>query len=69
MASFPFYAVFDRTDNTAKVRLAGATKMGGPDKMGSAVAISIAVLALIFALIVYLIVLRKNRLACEEWLL
>ena len=69
MASFPFYAIFDRETGSAKVELAGASHMGGPDKMGAAIAISIAVLALMLALVIYLIVLRKNRLACEEWLL
>ena len=68
MATFPVYAVFDRTANTAVIELGNASSIGGKGTLGVQIAISVAIVIILFVMLVYLIYLRRNRIKAEEWL-
>ena len=68
MATFPVYAVFDRDANTAVIELGNASSIGGKGTLGVQIAISVAIVIVLFVMLVYLIYLRRNRIKAEEWL-
>ena len=68
MATFPFYAVYNRQENTATLELGNVTQIGGPSEYGLHMTLAIVIVVGIFIMLIYLIVLRKNRLDAEEWL-
>ena len=65
---FPYYAVFDRSAGTAHLELGRATVLGGPDSVGPAIAVTVAVTFSLFASLLYLVYLRQARISAEEWL-
>ena len=67
MATFPFYAVYDRASNTAMIELGGAVALGNADKNGPAAVVAIAIVAIICVMLIYLIALRYFRIKAEEW--
>ena len=68
MAEFPFYVVYDTTDQSATFALGGATNLDGSGTLGIQISISIAIVVILFVMLVYLIYLRRNRIKAEEWL-
>lgn len=68
MATFPFFAVYDRVANTVTAELGGASTMGGDDKVGIHVFASAIILTGLVVMLIYLIALRHLRLKAEEWL-
>ena len=68
MATFPFYAVYNRADNTAILELGNATQMGGETTFGIHLTLAIVIVIGMFIMLIYLIWLRKQRLTAEEWL-
>ena len=68
MATFPVYAVFDRNANTVQLELGNASSIGGKGTLGVQIAISVAIVIILFVMLVYLIYLRRNRIKAEEWL-
>lgn len=68
MATFPFFAIYDRATNTVTLELGNAVHMGGSGTFGMQIAISICIVILLFIMLVYLIVLRRARILAEEWL-
>ena len=68
MATFPFYAVFNRADNTALLELGNVTQIGGPTEFGLHLGLAIVIVVGTFIMLIYLIYLRKQRLNAEEWL-
>ena len=68
MATFPFYAVFDRETNRVAMELGNAQDLGGEKEMGLQLAASAVIVIGLLVLLGYLIYLRKSRIAAEEWL-
>jgi len=68
MATFPFFVIFDRLNNSAALELGNATQLGGKGALGVQIAVSITIVLVLFIMLVYLIVLRRNRIKAEEWL-
>ena len=68
MATFPFYTVFNRADNTALLELGNVTQIGGPTEFGLHLGLAIVIVVGTFIMLIYLIYLRKQRLNAEEWL-
>lgn len=68
LSMFPYFAYYDRELETGTFELGGAVNKGGSGPQGLAVGISIAICAIIIVLLLYLIMLRKDRLRAEEWL-
>ena len=68
LAQFPFFAIYDRATNTAKLELGGAVEQYNNGVAFSAVVVALAIVVVLLIMIVYLIVLRSLRLKAEEWL-
>ena len=68
LAQFPFFAVYDRATNTARLELGGAVEQYNNGVKFGPVVIAIAIVIALLVMIVYLIVLRSMRLKAEQWL-
>lgn len=69
LAHLPFYAIFDRSTNTATIELGGAVENGENCQNDFyPVVVAISLIGSLLVLICYLIYLRCNRLKAEEWL-
>ena len=68
MNFLPFYTVYDRETGTAVVELGGATYLEDPEKVGTAVAVTIAMVGFFAVMFVYLCYLRYAREQAEAWL-
>ncbi len=68
LAEFPFYAVYDRTEGSVTIELGATTSTDGKGTLGVQIAISIIIVIILFAMLVYLIFLRRKRIKAEEWL-
>ena len=68
MAEFPFYAVYDRNTGAVTLELGATTSTDGKGTLGIQIAISIIIVIILFAMLVYLIFLRRKRIKAEEWL-
>lgn len=68
LATFPFYAVFDRVENRVAMELGNASDMNGAHEMGLQLASSAIIVLGLLILLGYLIYLRKSRIQAEEWL-
>ena len=62
MATFPFYAVFDRETNRVAMELGNAQDLGGEKEMGLQLAASAVIVIGLLVLLGYLIYLRKSRI-------
>lgn len=68
LANFPFYAVYDMEKLSVELAVGGSTTNDGNGTLGVQIAISIAIVVVLFVMLVYLIYLRRNRIKAEEWL-
>ena len=73
MAEFPFYAVYERPTSESSygrvtIELGATTPTDGKGTLGVQIAISIIIVIILFAMLVYLIFLRRKRIKAEEWL-
>lgn len=68
LSTFPFYAVYDMDDLSVQLAIGGSTTNEGNGTLGVQIAISIAIVVVLFVMLVYLIYLRRNRIKAEEWL-
>ena len=64
---FPFYAIYDRTTGSASIQIGNASEEGGTT-FSLQFFYSFAVVAVIYAMLVYLILLRRSKIKAEEWL-
>ena len=62
LATFPFYAVFDRETNRVAMELGNAQDLGGEKEMGLQLAASAIIVIGLLVLLGYLIYLRKTRI-------
>ena len=65
---FPFFIVYDRTANTAVFKLGGATSLGSDNSLALKISISVITSLLMYGLIIYMVILRRNRDAAMIWL-
>ena len=68
MSQLPYYVVYDRNLNTATLELGGQTSKGSSSNLGAQITISVCIVLALFAMLVYLIYLRRARIQAEEWL-
>jgi len=69
LALLPFYSIYDRVANTAKIELGGAVENGtGCQEDFYPMIIAIVIIAALLIMICYLIALRCSRIKAEEWL-
>ena len=68
LAQLPFFAVYDRASNTARLELGGAVEQYNNGVKFGPVVVAIAIVVALLVMIVYLIVLRSMRLKAEQWL-
>ena len=68
MAEFPYYTVYDREAETATIELGDSQKNNENSSLGAEIAISSTIVIALFAMLVYLIYLRRARIQAEEWL-
>lgn len=68
LAKFPFYVVYDRATGSATFEMGNVTQTDDENQMGIQIAISCSIVIILFAMLVYLIFLRRNRIKAEEWL-
>ena len=53
---------------SVELAVGGSTTNDGNGTLGVQIAISIAIVVVLFVMLVYLIYLRRNRIKAEEWL-
>ena len=68
LAFNPFYAVYDRENETVQVELGGAVLRTQEAANGYPKSIAIAIVVFLVIMIIYLIQLRYARLQAEDWL-
>ena len=68
LATYPFYTVYDRESNTAKIELGGAVSRQNAGTNFVPAIIAIAIVVILVVMVVYLIALRSMRIKAEEWL-
>ncbi len=62
MSQLPYYVVYDRNLNTATLELGGQTSQGSSSNLGAQITISVCIVLALFAMLVYLIYLRRARI-------
>ncbi len=62
MTQLPYYVVYDREKNSATVELGGQTSKGSSSNLGAQITISVCIVLALFAMLVYLIYLRRARI-------
>ena len=67
LAEFPFYAHYDRAAGSATIQIGNASEEGGTT-LGVQFLYSFAVMVVVYAMLVYLIFLRRSKIKAEEWL-
>ena len=60
--------MYDRTANTATFKLGGATSAGNEHYLAIKISISVITSLIMYGLIIYLVILRRNRNSAMNWL-
>ena len=68
LATFPYYAVFDRANTSAYIQIGSQTATGSSDAQVFQIIVIVALVIFLFAMLIYLIYLRRARIQAEEWL-
>ena len=68
LATFPFYAVYDRAANQVAMELGAAIDSKSKHEMSWQLTISAIIVLGLLCILAYLIYLRRSRLQAEEWL-
>jgi len=68
IATFPFYTVYDRQNDSAYMQLGSSVSTNEAEKQVFQVIMIIALVTFLFGMLIYLIYLRRARIQAEEWL-
>ena len=65
---FPFFIVYDRTTDTATFELGGATSLSSNSTLAIKISVAVITSLLLYGLLIYMIIIRRQRNAAMEWL-